>query len=302
MMPSKPTTSLREEEIVINPPRPARRVVLSESTMDVLRRSYLREDGAGEPPKTHKIADTNGRTLLAFLTSGIFDRLKFPPAKVLEMIGGGDATKGMTMFIANVDKMSRLAKGSGKPPRRDMPVIHPKDIAAFTKRLKAGEIDIVKPHATAPASRQLPAPRREASFDPQAIDLSGGRGQPKPPTQYFIRGRMDAVKKDDVVMGIKEAAMSVGKLKPSQDEIYGSKVCFNMCNFGPTVGGSTAFGKADIIVTSDNFILDGHHRWATAYAAHTSNKIRVTVIPLPFKHLYLVMRSYGAAIGNKQQA
>jgi len=75
-----------------------------------------------------------------------------------------------------------------------------------------------------------------------------------------------------------------------------------MTKFGPTVGGKTAFGEPDIIVTSDNYILDGHHRWATAWAGHPSNKIKVTVIPLPLKHLFLVLRAYGAAKGNPQQA
>lgn len=315
MLPAKDPEPLREHAVERRIRSGSSRVRgLHESSMDVLRTVY--EDGAGEPPKSHKLADTNGRDLLAYLMGGTFDRMKHPPTKVLEMIGGGDAAQGQRMFIANIDKISRLARGSGKPPRRDMPVIHGKDIAQFVARLKKGDIDIVKPHATdlgfakgtgagrlgGAARGRLRGKVRREDYDPKAIDAAGGRGTPKPPGGYIIRGRHDDVKKDDVVMGIKESAMAVGKLKPSQDEIYGSKVCFNMCNFGPTVGGTTAFGKADIITTSDNFILDGHHRWATAFAGHPNNKIRITIIPLPFKHLYLVMRSYGAAIGNPQQA
>lgn len=287
---------------------------LNESLRSVLR-GYLLEDDAGDPPKTLKVSETDGKKALDYLYGGFFDGMKFPPDKIMSMIGNGDVERGKQMFVANFDKLSAITKrGKNKPPRSWMPVIQPNDIPQLISRLKSGDIDIVIPHADIKAvgaevprssgGRSSSSLHGEA-YDPSAIDVSKGKGAPKPvpdPKTFLIKGKLDKDTSDDIVRGIKVAEIPVSQLLPSQDEVYGSKIAVNMAKFGPTVGGTTAFGKPDIIVTADNYILDGHHRWATAFAGHPKNKIKVTVIPLEFKHLYLILRAYGAAVGNKQQA
>jgi hypothetical protein len=288
-----------------------------DSIRDSLRRRLL-EDDAGDPPKTLKVKNSTGEEVLKYFYSGLLDNYRFKPDEVMAKIGGGDVEKGKRLFVQNFNKLKRAASGGGKPPRAWMPVIQPKNIPELVKALKSGDIDIAVPHAKVSGVRALP-PHQESTlsvlrdqlleadkkFNPTDIDLSGGRGQPRPapdaPT-FLKKGRLDKQAADDIVRGIKVAEIPVKNLKPSQDEVYGSKVALNMAKFGPTVGGKTAFGKPDIIVTSDNYILDGHHRWATAWAGDPSNKLKVTVIPLPLQHLYLVLRAYGAAIGNRQQA
>lgn len=287
------------------------------------------EDDAGDPPKSLKVANTPGEKALEFFYSGVLNGYNNPPDKVLALIGGGDVEKGKQLFVKNFNLLRKAAtRGSNKPPRSWMPVIQPNDIPGLIKRLKSGDIDLAIPHAKVqgtssevPGGKSKAGPRRrmesvadvframllerEKQFRAADIDASKGKGQPKPtpdPLTFMKKGKLDGETADDIVQGIKTATIPVGKLKPSQDEIYGSKICLNMAKFGPTVGGKTAFGKPDIIVTSDNYLLDGHHRWATAYVGSPNNKVNVTVIPLPFKHLYLILRAYGAAIGNRQQA
>lgn len=281
-----------------------------EDVRGILRRGIILEDDAGDPPKTLKVKDTAGKDVLSYFYSGVLDNYKMKPDEVMAKIGGGDIEKGKQMFVSHFDSLRKAASSSGKPPRAWMPVIKPNDIPGLVRALKAGELDIAIPHAEIKKNeafiRDLRKMLSEApKYKDVEIDLAKGKGQPKPapdPKTFLKKGTMDNVIPDDIVKGIKVAEIPVKQLKPSQDEIYGSKVALNMTKFGPTVGGKTAFGEPDIIVTSDNYILDGHHRWATAWAGHPSNKIKVTVIPLPLKHLYLVLRAYGAALGNPQQA
>lgn len=281
-----------------------------EDIRSIFRRGIrLTEDDAGDPPKTLKVKDTSGKEALAYFYSGVVDNYKLKPDQVMAKIGGGDVEKGKQMFVANFDTLRKAASGGGKPPRAWMPVIQPNDIPGLIRALKAGELDIAIPHADLKNESFIQDLHRMLAESPKykdaEIDMAKGKGAPKPapdPKTFLKKGLMDKVTADDIVKEIKVAEIPVKKLKPSQDEIYGSKVALNMAKFGPTVGGKTAFGEPDIIVTSDNYILDGHHRWATAWAGHPSNKIKVTVIPLQLKHLYLVLRAYGAAVGNKQQA
>jgi len=277
----------------------------------ILTESFLKEDDAGDPPKTLKVKDTAGKDVLSYFYSGVLDNYKLKPDQVMAMIGGGDIDKGKQMFVANFNTLRKAASSSGKPPRAWMPVIKPNDIPGLVRALKAGQIDIAIPHADLKKKTEsflsaLNDMLTEApKYKDKEIDMAKGKGQPKPAPDkktFLKKGTMDNVKADDIVRGIKVAEIPVKQLKPSQDEIYGSKIALNMTKMGPTVGGKTAFGEPDIIVTSDNYILDGHHRWATAWAGHPSNKIKVTVIPLPLKHLFLVLRAYGAALGNPQQS
>ena len=125
--------------------------------------------------------------------------------------------------------------------------------------------------------------------------------------EFLSKGQEDGYAKDDKV-DIKQAEVPVGKLKPSQDEIYGSKIAYNLLKYGPSAAGSKAQG-GDVIIsqnsagTEGNRILDGHHRWATAYVSSPDVKMGGIQIGLPLRPILLAVgKSYGNAIGNSQQA
>ena len=82
-------------------------------------------------------------------------------------------------------------------------------------------------------------------------------------------GNADAVKS-------KDTQIAASMLKPSQSAIYLEKAIGGVFGF---VGGEARKGLVkgqnpnDIIVVKGNYILDGHHRWATTMLANPKAKM-----------------------------
>ena len=79
------------------------------------------------------------------------------------------------------------------------------------------------------------------------------------------KGEMDGSDKDDKV-STKFRGWSANQLKPSQSAIYLGK------SLGMAVGGVKG-GNLGSMVSSDDHILDGHHRWAATLLADPKAKI-----------------------------
>ena len=95
----------------------------------------------------------------------------------------------------------------------------------------------------------------------------------------------DGDAKDDVVSA-KFSKESVGNLKPIQAQIYFDKAIKKMADVG--MEGSKAFQtkKENIyIVSSDNRIIDGHHRFLTSVLIDPRLKVNVLKIHMPIKKL-----------------
>jgi len=108
-------------------------------------------------------------------------------------------------------------------------------------------------------------------------------------------GRKDKNQVDDVAMS-KKAAIAVKDLKPAQTEIIKEKA------FGMAIAMLTK-GKWDnqdleAIISKDNFIMDGHHRWAAVSLIDPSAKIVGTVINLPGVALVSVLNVATKAMGK----
>jgi len=189
--------------------------------------------------------------------------------------------------LPNFDKNYDLAQKSAKlgfAQRKDMPVIDLKDVKMLQLRLSKGSIDISPPFAP----NEVP----DNPF-PQGLDQKTGKKWVTQGLQVF-----DGDAKDDVVSA-KYGKESVGNLKPIQAQIYFDKSIKKMSQVGAE--GSKAFQtkKENVyIISSDNRIIDGHHRFLTSVLIDPRLKVNVLKIDMPIKKLLELTLAYTDAIGN----
>jgi hypothetical protein len=110
---------------------------------------------------------------------------------------------------------------------------------------------------------------------------------------FTTKGEADGEKNDDIVQ-TKPAAISASALKPSQDAIYLSK------SLAMAIGGVEG-GELGAIISADNYILDGHHRWAATMFNNPSAKIKGFQAKLGIGDLVPVLRALGDAFGNDRR-
>lgn len=122
---------------------------------------------------------------------------------------------------------------------------------------------------------------------------------PKVARTMATAGQMDKDKSDDVVE-VTPQTWAASDLKPSQTTM----------RIGNTVGMALSMlaGKMDTnlgcIVSSDNHIMDGHHRWSAAILVDPTTKVSGYAAALPGKELLGVLNVltkgvFGKAKGNK---
>ena len=179
-------------------------------------------------------------------------------------------------FDKNYKLLQKKVKGALGVPRIQMPVIEPDDIAAFKERLGAGRVDIFKPYVKG----KLVGHKELVSEDGPWVELGIKDGDP-----------------DDDVIRAKITKIPVGKLKPTQNQIWLEKTFGNIAKWGLPKGGSPVLSTT-LIVSSDGYILDGHHRFSQAVMADPSLKMEALLVPLPIKELLKIGKMYGEAIGN----
>ena len=166
-----------------------------------------------------------------------------------------------------------------------MPRITQKDIKDLKKRLEKGKLDIKEPYAMGLAHALSPD---------QLKQLESGDG-----VSWLKLGHEDGNKKDDKIK-VEIKRMKAGKLKPIQTQIYFSNVVFNMARFGPPTGKSNQILDRIMVVSSDGYIIDGHHRWATLMVSDPSLKIKALVVSLNIEELLKITLDYSDAVGNQR--
>lgn len=167
-------------------------------------------------------------------------------------------------------------------PRIQMPVIEPKDMKEFDKRLKTGRLDIFKPYA------------KGKLITPKGLERDREKGR-----EWVKLGIKDGNKNDDVVKA-RWTAIAAKRLLPTQSQIWLEKLVKNIAKWGTPKPGSPVL-KTTVIVSRDGYILDGHHRFGQVMLANPNLKIRALFVPLPIKLLLKIGRTYGNAIGNQQK-
>ena len=109
---------------------------------------------------------------------------------------------------------------------------------------------------------------------------------------FLKKGNYDGEKTDDVVK-TKAVSISVSQLKPSQDAIYLGKA------LGLAVNGVEG-GDLGAVISKDNYILDGHHRYAATTFNNPSAKVGGVQSDLVIGDLVPVLRAVGDAMKNQR--
>ena len=109
---------------------------------------------------------------------------------------------------------------------------------------------------------------------------------------FFKKGYKDGAVSDDVVK-TRPVQIPANKLKPSQDAVYLGKA------LGLAISGVVG-GDLQAIISSDNRILDGHHRWAATILNNPKAKIGGVQAELKIGDLIQVLRQAGDALGNNR--
>ena len=110
--------------------------------------------------------------------------------------------------------------------------------------------------------------------------------------EFFIKGKKDGDNTDDIVI-TKSVGIPAKSLKPSQDAVYLGKA------LGLAIAGVVG-GDLGAIISKDNRILDGHHRWAATMFANPSAKIIGAKADLTIGDLVPVLRAAGDSLGNER--
>jgi hypothetical protein len=136
-----------------------------------------------------------------------------------------------------------------------------------------------------------PDPLKLSTIDPNLAKAS------------IASGQQDNNKQDDVVL-VGQGSAAANKLKPSQKEIILIKA-FNMAmNTKPFGGKFDVGGNLGSIMSKDNYIVDGHHRWAATMLVDQNANITATQINLPGPELISALNIWTKAndlTGNKGQ-
>lgn len=114
-------------------------------------------------------------------------------------------------------------------------------------------------------------------------------------------GLKDGDKSDDKISA-KKVKIPAKSLKPAQKEIVPGKALAIAVRY--LMGAPIDLSDLGAIVSSDNYIMDGHHRWAAAFLLDPNTKLTVTKIDLKGEELitvlnYLTVGKLGIMKGNK---
>jgi len=130
-------------------------------------------------------------------------------------------------------------------------------------------------------------------------DWGGPGGLPKELKNVFFKlGMADMVRSDDVI-GAQPRSWPANRLDPTQMDVYLSK-SLGMAMGTPDKKG-IAGGNLKCIVSSDGYILDGHHRWAATLFSKPTASLHGIRVDLPIDQLVPVLRTAGDAFGNKRR-
>ena len=126
----------------------------------------------------------------------------------------------------------------------------------------------------------------------QEIDPDKFPDQWKKDKEFFKQGYKDGSNVDDTVE-TRPVKIPASQLKPSQDAVYLGKA------LGMAIGGVEG-GSLDAIISQDNRILDGHHRWAATIFNNPKARVGGVQAQLKIGDLIPVLRQAGDALGNNR--
>jgi hypothetical protein len=131
-----------------------------------------------------------------------------------------------------------------------------------------------------------PAPLSKITPELAKVAVTQGTADSDPPNQN--KDAAPTAKIDDPV--------AVGSLKPMQKEVIPSKaVAFAL---GFLRDGKPDLNDMEAIVSSDNYIMDGHHRWAARILIDPSASVKVARVGLPASNLTTALNLWTKSKGR----
>jgi hypothetical protein len=203
-------------------------------------------------------------------------------AEKVEEQNGRDLDLEIPDFDRNYEKTKDMAT-QGSTLRHNMPVIETSDVRDLQDRLQNGFLDLERPYSQDTKERSNPFPE----------GLHGEQAD-----KWLEDGlkKNDGDATDDVVRA-SQTSLTVGSLIPIQKQIYFDKSMSSTAKAG--VMGTRSFLNSQIfVVSSDNHIIDGHHRYLSAMLIDPNMQVRCLVVDLPIRELLPLCKAYGDAIGN----
>jgi len=100
------------------------------------------------------------------------------------------------------------------------------------------------------------------------------------------------------------SGVSPGKLSPTQRDIYMDNA---LKKVAAAESGKWQPWEASVLVSKDNYLLDGHHRWAATIIYNTKHpedqhSMTIEKVPIPIKHLLKIANAYTDAAGGARHA
>jgi len=111
---------------------------------------------------------------------------------------------------------------------------------------------------------------------------------------FLNKGEQDGDPNDDIVK-VTPVSIPAIKLKASQDAIYLGK------SLGMAAGDFGQGGDLDAVISKDNHILDGHHRWAATMFGSPTSTVGGYKAELDIGDLVPVLRALGDVFGNNRK-
>lgn len=194
--------------------------------------------------------------------------------------------KKMGVDVPNLELHLKLAQKLfgmfGKTQRADMPVIDEKDVRDFQAKIKNGYIDFNDPFSD-----------RTDPNDPFPQGL-----EDKDATNFMSNGLRDKNKPDDRI-NVSTKRIKAKDLRPIQAQVYLDKSVKSLAKNG--IEASRQFlSNSTLITSSDNNIIDGHHRYLSALILDPDMEMKCLVVDVPIKILLPLATAYGDARGNER--
>lgn len=225
---------------------------------EIYKRYLLLQESGGESPGSLDIRNTSIEEAIEYITS-------------------------MGLNIPNLQDNLTLAYelfNLGKTTRKDMPVISDEDTRDFQKHLQNGFIDLANPFAD-----------RTDPSDPFPQGLTDREA-----TNFMSNGIRDKSKPDDRI-DVRITMQKAKDLIPIQAQCYIDKSVKSIAKGG--IESTKQFLSSTILViSSDQRIIDGHHRFLSALIIDPNMKLKCLEVDLPIKTLLPLARAYGDAKGN----
>jgi len=140
--------------------------------------------------------------------------------------------------------------------------------------------------------------------DPKRFPLKLSDAQTDPDPESKVTGGLDDGETDEDKIDAVKGTLPVGDLKPSQSSMDIKKACqfFIAALRKVTPFPNGPGGDLGAIITSDDHIMDGHHRWIATGMVDPSASVGGFIVDFPAKQMIAALNMITASLGEEGKA